>query len=128
MMDRKYISLLLLAFTFLACEDPNDCLEDESASSIVYSFPDSIPATIPFDLKIHYVIENSCGSFLEFDDTAYNNVVQIKTMLRYEGCNCDLQFVEDSMSYQMLHDTVGTFLYKFSIGETDFDTHSLIVY
>lgn len=127
-MRLKYISILVLLFTFFACEEPNDCLNDESASSIIYEFPDSIPVASTYNFMIHYVIENSCGSFLEFDDTAYGNVVEITTMLRYEGCNCALEFVEDSMSYQMMHDTAGTFLYKFSIGASDFDTHSLLVY
>ncbi|MBK9591590.1 MAG: hypothetical protein IPO32_08790 [Crocinitomicaceae bacterium] len=127
-MKLKSFSILISAFTFFACEDPNVCLNDEEASSIIYEFPDSIPAAYPHDLMIHYVIENSCGSFLAFDDTAYGNVVEITTMLRYEGCNCALEFVEDSMSYLMQHDTAGTFLYKFSIGETDFDTHAVLVY
>lgn len=127
-MNVKYISLFAALFTFFSCEEANVCLNDDAASSIIYEFPDSIPAAYSHDLMIHFVIENSCGSFLEFDDTAYGNVVEITTMLRYEGCNCTLEFVEDSMSYQIMHDTAGTFLYKFSIGETDFDTHSLIVY
>lgn len=127
-MKLKYISILIALFTFFACEEPKVCLNDEEASSIVYEFPDSIPAAYSHDLMIHYVIENSCGSFLEFDDTAFGNVVEITTMLRYDGCNCALEFVEDSMTYQMFHDTAGTFLYKFSIGESDFDSHSLIVY
>ncbi len=127
-MNLKYISLFATLFTFLSCEEPNICQNDEVASSIIYSFPDSIPAAAMHDLKIHYLIENSCGSFLEFDDTAYGNIVEVTTMLRYEGCNCALEFVEDSMSYQIQHDTAGTFLYKFSIGESDFDTHSLLVY
>jgi hypothetical protein len=127
-MKVKYISILIALFTFFACEEPNVCSNEEEASSIIYEFPDSIPAAYSHDLMIHYVLENSCGSFLEFDDTAYGNVVEITTMLRYEGCNCALEFVEDSMAYPMMHDTAGTFLYKFSIGESDFDTHSLLVY
>lgn len=127
-MKVKYIFILVAMFVLLACEETKVCMNDDAASSIIYDFPDSIPAAYSYDLMIHYVIENSCGSFLEFDDTAYGNVVEITTMLRYEGCNCALEFVEDSASYQMLHDTAGTFLYKFSIGESDFDTHSVLVY
>jgi hypothetical protein len=127
-MNVKYFFVFISIFTFLSCEEPKVCLTDEEASSLIYDFPDSIPVGYSHDLMIHYVIENSCGSFLEFEDTAYANVVEISTMLRYDGCNCNLKFVEDSMSYQIMHDTSGTFLYKFSIGESDFDTYSLQVY
>ncbi len=127
-MSIKHPLLIVVLFAFFACEETKVCLNDEAASSIIHAFPDSIPVAVTHDLKVHYLIENSCGSFLEFDDTASGNIVEITTMLRYEGCNCALEFVEDSMLYQMKHDTAGTFLYKFSIGETDFDTHAVLVY
>ena len=127
-MRLKFLYIIAGVTLLWSCEPIDDCTEEENASSIIYSFPDSLQVGTPYDLKIHYILENSCGSFLEFKDTTYDNTTEIKAVLLYEGCNCSLQFEEDSSSYSILHDQPGNYTYKFLVGATDYDSYTLTVF
>lgn len=127
-MKLKYLLFGVIAFPLLSCEPIDDCTKEEFATSIIYNFPDSLAAGTGYDLSIHYIIENSCGSFVEFSDSIYGTTTQIKTKLLYEGCNCSLQFVEDSNTYYLVHDSAGIYTYEFLVGDSDFDSYVLTVY
>lgn len=127
-MKLKYLFIVVGAFLMFSCEPIDDCTEEEFASSIIYNFPDSLAAGTSYDLSIHYIIENSCGSFVEFTDSVFGNTTQVKAKLIYEGCNCSLQFQEDSSTYHIAHDSAGIYTYKFLVGTSDYDSYMLTVY
>lgn len=127
-MHKFYLSIFILAFVIQSCQPITEvCEEEKDASAIIYTFPDSIYAGVGYDLSVHYIIENSCGTFLAFDDSVYDNTTEVKVRLNYEGCNCNLNFVEDSMNYTLFQDTAGYYNYKFYVGNTDFDSYILKV-
>lgn len=121
--------IVLLAISFFSCEEIEDsCKESKTASALIYEFPDSLQVGETHNLSVHYIIENSCGSFDTFLDTTYNATTEVKVQVYYDGCNCNLEFQEDSSIYSIQHDTAGIFNYKFMIGDADFDTYMLTVY
>lgn len=125
---KRLIVFFLIAAGTFSCQQITDvCEEDKEASSIIYSFPDSIYVSTPYYLSIHYIVENSCGDLLAFKDSTYGATTEIKTMMHYEGCNCNLSFTEDSSIYVIQHDTTGEYTYKFYVGNGDFDTYLLKV-
>ncbi|MBI3133267.1 MAG: hypothetical protein HYZ14_01195 [Bacteroidetes bacterium] len=118
-----------LAVVFTACDDIEQaCTEEKYGSAIVYDFPDSLPAGVSQNVKVEYILENSCGSFVEFEENIAGQTTEVRVKLLYDGCSCDLQFKEDSNYYEVKQDSVGTYLYKFYLGETDYDSYTLQVY
>ena len=101
---------------------------EKYASAIVFDFPDSLHTGTTHELKIQYIIENSCGSFVEFEDTVIGDVTEVKIKTLYEGCNCTLEFVEEERFYPIKQDSAGSYVYKFWVSETEFDTYWLEVY
>jgi len=74
-------------------------------------------------LKVSYILENSCGSFVEFEnEKACKKTIDVKLKLLYEGCNCDLEF------FDLKQDSAGTYTYKFFLDEKKFDAYNLEVY
>ena len=123
------VILCLVFFGVAACDDIEKvCKEEKYSSAIVDAFPDSIQAGIAYPLNIQYIIENSCGSFVEFEETKTAATTEVRVKLLYDGCSCNLEFEEDSSTYNLQHDTAGTYYYKFYLGESDYDTYSLDVY
>jgi len=127
---RNYFLILFSIVVFIAaCDKVDDvCKEEKYASAIVFDFPDSLHTGAKHELKIQYIIENSCGSFVEFEDTTINHVTEIKIKTLYEGCNCSLEFAEEEKFYPLKQDSAGSYQYKFWINETDFDIYWLEVY
>jgi hypothetical protein len=122
----SYVSFLILT---VSCDQLGDaCTEEKYGSALVSEFPDSLEAGVAQDIYIKYILENSCGSFKEFEETVAENIVEIKFKARYEGCNCELQFEEDSSVYALKQDSAGTYTYKFFLGDTDYDTYNLVVF
>lgn len=127
---RNYFLILFSVIVLVAgCDKVDDaCKEEKYASAVVFDFPDSLHAGATHDLKIQYIIENSCGTFVEFEDTVIGDVTEVKIKTLYEGCNCTLEFVQEERFYPIRQDSVGSYQYKFWINETDFDTYWLEVY
>src|SRR5688500_6210250 len=111
----------------VSCDKVEACKEDKYAAAVVYDFTDRLLVGTTHDLKIHYIIENSCGSFVEFEDTliyAADTITQVKIKTLYEGCNCTLEFKEEEQFYPLVQNTPGTYHYKFWLSDTDFDSYT----
>lgn len=128
-MKLKYLTGFFVFVLLTGCDDiEKACTEDKYGSAIVYDFPDSVKAGTTLDLKVAYILENSCGSFTEFEEHVMGDTTEVRVKLLYEGCSCNLQFKEDSSYYPLKQDAAGTYFYKFYLGESDYDTYSLDVY
>lgn len=127
---RNYFLIILGAAFFVVCctKVGEPCDETKFASAVVIDFPDSLNAVATHELKIQYIIENSCGSFTEFQDTTIGDVTEVKIITDYVGCNCTLEFVEEERFYPLHHDSTGTYHYKFWMSETEFDEYTLTVF
>jgi hypothetical protein len=129
-MKNYFLIIIICVIGFVASCDKvvDSCEEEKYASSVVFDFPDSLQMGTTHELKIQYIIENSCGSFVEFEDTVIGDVVEVRIKTLYEGCNCTLEFAQEEKFYQLRQDSAGSYQYKFWINETDFDTYWLEVY
>jgi hypothetical protein len=128
-MKRLIVCFVLLLFIAMACDKVEDsCKEEKYAAAVVYDFPDSLLVGTTHDLKIQYIIENSCGSFVEFEDSVVNTVTEVKIKTLYEGCSCALEFTEEENFYPLVQNTPGLYTYKFWLSDTDFDTYTLHVH
>jgi len=126
---KNYFLIIGIVFISLGCDKIDEkCVEEKFASAIVYEFPDSLYLSATHQLKIEYVIENSCGSFVEFEDTIVDNNTEVKIKTLYEGCNCTLEFLQEEKFYPLHQDSVGKYHYKFWMSETEFDEYTLTVF
>lgn len=128
-MKNYYIIIALATFIFTACSGIDDsCKEEKYGSAIVDFFPDSLQTGVTDEVSVQYVIENSCGSFVEFEETQIENTIDVRVKLLYDGCNCNLVFTEDSSFYSFKQDSAGYDYYGFYYADTDFESYQLIVY
>src|SRR5688500_8059077 len=99
-MKRLITCFVLSMFVAVACDKVDDsCKEDKYAAAVVYDFPDSLHVGATHELKIQYIIENSCGNFVEFEESVSNTTTAVKIKTLYEGCNCTLEFKEEEKFY-----------------------------
>lgn len=129
----KNISLYLscsVCITFLAsCDEVGDmCTETKDGSALVSYFPDSLIAGESEEIYLNYIIENSCGDFDKIEETQIDSIVDVRLKVKYEGCNCNLEFVEDSVLYNIKQDSTGIYEYRFYLGETDYESYFLEVH
>lgn len=121
--------IFLVTLVAVACDQIDDaCDEEKYGSALVDDFPDSIQAGVMHELEVKYIIENSCGEFVEFETTESSTFTEVKVKLMYKGCSCNLQFTEDSSYYALLHDTAGVYMYKFFLSDGTYDTYQLNVF
>lgn len=121
--------IFLVTLVAVACDQIDDaCDEEKYGSALVSDFPDSLQAGVTHELKVKYIIENSCGKFVEFETIETPAQTEIKVKLMYEGCSCNLQFTEDSSYLSIKHDTAGLYLYKFYLSDGTYDTYQLNVF
>lgn len=116
-------------FFLVSCKDLNNvCSEEKYSSAIVYDFPDSLKAGTEHELKVEYILENSCGSFLEFEEKQISDTTEVKIKLKYEGCSCNLQFEQKVGYYSLQQDSAGIYKYRFWVGDGEYDSFFLKVY
>ena len=124
---RQLYYLVLVLFCY-SCDDISDsCKEEKYSSDLVYDFPDTLQVGQTHDLKIEYIIENSCGSFVEFEEIMDGNTTEVKIKMLYEGCSCNLVFSEEENKYPILKQTAGNYSYKFWVADNDYDIYNLVV-
>ena len=124
---RQLYYLVLVLFCY-SCDDISDsCKEEKYSSALVYDFPDTLQVGQTHDLKIEYIIENSCGSFVEFEEIMDGNTTEVKIKMLYEGCSCNLVFSEEENKYPILKQTAGNYSYKFWVADNDYDIYNLVV-
>ena len=124
---RQLYYLVLVLFCY-SCDDISDsCKEEKYSSALVYDFPDTLQVGQTHDLKIEYIIENSCGSFVEFEEIMDGNTTELKIKMLYEGCSCNLVFSEEENKYPILKQTAGNYSYKFWVADNDYDIYNLVV-
>ena len=127
----RKLSFIPVVFIFFAtaCDKVEEgCKEEKYASAVVYDFPDSLQTGVTHDLKIEYILENSCGSFDEFEVAQVDDYTFVKLKTLYEGCNCTLEFTEAEEFFLISFSDTGTYKFKFWISDTDYDSYSLIIY
>ena len=126
---KKLILILTLGIVISSCEKIEDaCSSEKPASAIIFGFPDSIEVSETYGLKVQYVLDNNCGSFDNFDIDLSDQSYEVKLMTKYEGCNCNMEFEEDSVEFAVRVDSPGIYEFKFWLSDVDFDTYSLKVY
>ena len=126
---KKLLYILTIAVVFTSCEEIEDaCASEKPASAIIFEFPDSIEASETYELNVQYVLDNNCGSFDKFDIVAFDHAYEVKLMTKYEGCNCNMEFQEESVDFDVRVDEPGVYEFKFWLADNDFDTYSLKVY
>jgi hypothetical protein len=128
-MKNYYLIILLTGLFLSACSGIDDsCKEERYGSAIVDFFPDSLQAGISDEVSVQYIIENSCGSFVEFEESQTDHTIDVRVKLLYDGCNCNLVFTEDSSFYSFKQDSAGLYYYNFYYEDADFESYPLVVY
>lgn len=129
-MRRLNYIVLLIAVIFVGCDEIEDaCTEEKFASAIIYDFPDSLLISENHFVQINFIAENSCGEFADFEiNEVSSNVTEVKIKMLYEGCNCALEFTEDSVNFPITLDSAGIYYFKFYNGDSGFDTYQLTAY
>jgi len=127
-MKNYFLILFVLIGLLAGCGKVGDCKEEKYASAVVSDFPDSLHKSAAYPLKVQYIIENSCGSFVGFEETKTGNTTDVRIKTIYDGCNCTLEFSQQESFYEIKQDSVGTYHYNFWLDETDFDSYTLTVH
>lgn len=113
----------------MACEKIEEgCAQEKPASALVFDFPDSIKIYESHPIKVRYVLDNNCGDFKDFEVSANGNDYEVKLMTKYEGCQCEPEFIEGETEYEIRIDFPGTYKFKFWLSNNDYDTYSLTVF
>lgn len=124
---KQFLAIAIL-FIVTSCDDITDsCKEEKYSSALVYDFPDTLQVGQTHELKLEYIKENSCGSFVEFEENVDGNSTEVKIKMLYEGCSCNLVFSEEERLYPILKQTAGNYSYKFWVAENDYDIYNLVV-
>lgn len=124
---RNFIFIFLALICF-SCDDiSNSCKEEKYSSAIVYDFPDTLQVGQTHNLKIEYIKENSCGSFVEFEELVTGNSTEVKIKMLYEGCTCNQVFSQEEQAYAIKKDSAGSYSYKFWVTENEYDMFNVVV-
>ncbi len=127
-MKKLIITIVCLAAIAMSCKKGNTvCEETVKTATLVIDFPDSVQANEQFRLDVKYILDNSCGKFDSYDVNQVDNITQITMYAKYEGCNCNLQFVEGEGQFDIMIGQQGLYEYQFWIAENEWDTYSLKV-
>lgn len=124
------VILALLTIGFASCEEDGakPCTEDVTTASVLSDFPDSLKVGTTQTVSIQYVLENSCGEFDHFNVTNTDKTFEVEMITKYEGCNCNLEFSEESIDFDINIDFPGIYEYSFWLADGDYDTRSIKIF
>jgi hypothetical protein len=131
----KNLKLQTVALIMLVVGSLTSCTKDDNQPQIVTktSFVSAItgPTTgtpnQELTFTVTFAVENSCGTFNKFIETATTNTKQIEVESKYEGANCGVTAATKTTTYKFKPTAVGTYILKFKKTATEFVTQTIVV-
>jgi len=121
--------ILLISTLFLllvSCNDDDDstgndsCISYERALITEVDAPTTGTVNQPVNFEVTFQINDGCGAFDEFIETADGNLKIIEVNAKYEGCFCTQAIEMITKSYSFTPTSAGVYTIKFKSSETEF--------
>lgn len=131
-MKKIILFSLFASLLFIGCSNSND--EAENCLDYKHAFITNVDTEsitikphedLPIDLQ--YFIENSCGSFYNFDVNRNDKVYDIKVKAKYEGCQCNEIAGNLQTTYHFRTAEAGVYTLNFYTSSSEFITKVITV-
>lgn len=123
---------LFLSLILVSCSNTNDeaenCLDYKHAFiTAVNVEPMTVSKNKDLAIDLSYFIENTCGSFYNFEVNRNNNIYDIKVKTKYEGCQCNEMASNLQTTYHFRSPDSGIYTLNFYTSASEFVTKIVYV-
>lgn len=121
--------VLFVAAGFTACSNDDEPQKVITKKSFVTEVTGPTTGTVnqELTLEVSYAVDNSCGIFNKFVETASENTKTIEVESKLEGIGCDATPTIKKTPYKFKATAEGTYILKFKKTETEFITQTIVV-
>lgn len=131
-MKKTILSALILATIALgiSCnktEENLKCAETKIAKVLKVEGATTVGVNTALTLNISIEGLNGCAGFGKYAETTIDNITQIETTAKYEGCVCTQALITFVVPYNFIRSTPGNYILKFSQPDNSFITHTVTV-
>jgi len=108
-------------------KENDDCLYFERARFIEASLPafGLVNQVIPVPTK--FACTNGCGQFSSFETKIEGNTINVRVIVKYEGCVCTENLPVYSETYDLKITTPGSYVVKFVTDEDAFLIEEILI-
>jgi len=120
--------ILLISTLFLlllSCNNDDDagndtCISYQKALITEVNAPATGTVNQPVNFEVTFQVNNGCGDFDKFIETANENVKIIEVNSKYEGCFCTEALAMITENYSFTPTRTGVYTLNFKSSETEF--------
>jgi len=131
----KKIKFQAMAFVAFLAIGATSCSDDDATTSSFTKGANVTEVTGPeegnvnqeLSYLVRYSVDNSCGTFQRFVETAAGNTKTIEVVARYSGNDCDTSVVVKDTVYKFTPTAAGAYNLKFKKSATEFVTKTVAV-
>lgn len=108
--------LILSVIILYSCnkhKDDDNCVSYSQARVIAAVGPSTGSVSQPLNFIITYGIDNGCGQFDHFEESATANTTSIKLINKYTGCLCTEIYREFGITYPFKAASAGIYYLEF---------------
>jgi hypothetical protein len=123
------VVVLFIATAFTSCSDDDNTPSAVTKTSLVSKVEGAVTGDINVEvpLTVTFSVDNNCGSYNKFIETAAANTKTIEVESKYEGTDCGTTPTSKTAVYKFKSTTVGTYNLKFKKTATEFVTHTIVI-
>ena len=123
------VVVLFIATAFTSCSDDDNTPNAVTKTSLVSKVEGAVTGDINVEvpLTVTFSVDNNCGSYNKFIETAAANTKTIEVESKYEGTDCGTTPISKTAVYKFKSTTVGTYNLKFKKTATEFVTHTIVI-
>ena len=123
------VIVLLVSTAFTSCSDDDNTPNAVTKSSLVTKVEGAVTGDINVEvpLTVTFSVDNNCGSYNKFIETAAANTKTIEVESKYEGADCGTTPTSKTVVYKFKSTAVGTYNLKFKKTATEFVTHTIVI-
>ncbi|MDI6050202.1 hypothetical protein QLS31_10205 [Flavobacterium sp. XS2P24] len=123
------VIVLLISTAFVSCSDDDNTPNAVTKSSLVTKVEGAVTGDINVEvpLTVTFSVDNNCGSYNKFIETAAANTKTIEVESKYEGTDCGTTPTSKTVVYKFKSIAVGTYNLKFKKTATEFVTHTIVI-
>ncbi len=120
---------LFVSTALISCSDDDSKSGVKTKTSFVTAVTGATTADINQEINVTaaFSVDNNCGAFNKFVETADGNTKTIAVEAKYLGSNCGTTPVAKTAVYKFKGATAGTYNLKFKKSATEFVTHTVVV-
>lgn len=115
------------AITSCSSNDDSETIISKSEFATAVTGPETGLINQEITFQVNFEVENECGEFKEFAQTASGNTKTIQIQSLYTGTNCGTTDVARTEPYKFTVNTAGTYVFKFKSSASTFITKTVVI-